>query len=238
MKDSDYGLRCPECHAQFPFPKNTEDIKWAYRTLGAFSSSNQADGAYTVLLTLRFFSVLLRGATTPLMSFEIQKDGTEPLEADLGLFYQTSKFSESETKIILAECKTFNAFEQKDIDRMTDLRDAFPGAILVFAKLTDSLTDEEKDLLLPFIEESWKHYDGDQPYNPIMILTGKELFLESLWKSHLDKVQYKDLIDICYLTQDTHLGRGFRIKQRISSDQQVNPTPWSPIVKPHDNQNE
>lgn len=108
LKDSDYGLRCPECHAQFPFPQDTEDIKWAYRTLGAFSSSKQADGAYTVLLTLRFFSVLLRGATTPLMSFEIQKDGIELLEADLGLFYQTSKFSESETKIVLAECKTFN----------------------------------------------------------------------------------------------------------------------------------
>ena len=82
LKASDYRLRCPECHAQFPFPQNTEDIKWAYRTLGAFSSSNQADGAYTVLLTFRFFSELLEGATTPLMSFEIQKDGTKPLEAD------------------------------------------------------------------------------------------------------------------------------------------------------------
>ena len=238
LKDSDYGLRCPECHAQFPFPQNTEDIKWAYRTLGAFSSSNQADGAYTVLLTFRFFSELLEGATTPLMSFKIQKDDTELLEADLGLFYQRSKFSESETKIILAECKTFNLFDQTAIDRMTDLGNAFPGAILVFAKLTEYLSDEEKALLLPFVEESWNRYENSEPFNPVMILTGKELFLDLLWESHLDKVRYKDLLDICSLTQKLHLGRDFRGEQYNRIEQRVNRTPWSPIVRPENNQNE
>ena len=237
LKDSDYGLRCPECHAQFPFPQNTEDIKWAYRTLGAFSSSNQADGAYTVLLTFRFFSELLEGATTPLMSFKIQKDDTELLEADLGLFYQRSKFSESETKIILAECKTFNLFDQTAIDRMTDLGNAFPGAILVFAKLTEYLSDEEKALLLPFVEESWNRYESSEPFNPVMILTGKELFLDLLWESHLDKVRYKDLLDICSLTQKIHLGRDFRGEQYNRIEQRVNRTPWSPIVRPQNNQN-
>ena len=240
LKNSDYGLRCPECHAQFSFPQNTEDIEWAYRTLGAFSSSNQADGAYTVLLTLRFFSVLLEGATTPLMSFEIQKDGVEPLEADLGLFYQTSKFSESETKtkVILAECKTFNAFEQMDIDRMTELGNTFPGAFLVFAKLTDTFSEEEKALLLPFVETSWIRSEKGQPFNPVMILTGKELFLDLLWESHLDEVLYKDLLDICALTQEIHLGRDFRDELRFRSmQQQSNRTPRSPIVCPQNNQN-
>ena len=238
LKDSDYGLRCPECHAQFPFPQNTEDIKWAYRTLGAFSSSNQADGAYTVLLTFRFFSELLEGATTPLMSFKIQKDDTELLEADLGLFYQRSKFSESETKIILAECKTFNLFDQTTIDRMTDLGNAFPGAILVFAKLTEYLSDEEKALLLPFVEESWNRYESSEPFNPVMILTGKELFLESLWESHLKDVQFRDLLDICSLTQKIHLDRDFRGEQYNRIEHRVNRTPWSPIVRPQNNQNE
>ncbi len=238
LKNADYELRCPECHAQFSFTQNIEDIEWEYSTLGAFSSSNQADGAYTVLLMLRFFSLLLRGATTPLMSFEIQKDEIEPLEVDLGLFYQTSKFSESETKIILAECKTFNAFEQKDINRMTDLGDAFPGAILVFAKLTESLTDEEKALLHPFVKESWKCYNDDRPYNPVMILTGKELFLDILWQSHLKHVQFRDLIDICSLTQDIHLDNSFRNDHSRSNMHYVPRTPWTPIVKLQDPQNE
>lgn len=239
IKSSDYELRCPECHAQFSFPQNTEDIEWAYRTLGAFSSSKQADGAYTVLLTLRFFSVLLEGATTPLMSFEIKKDETNLLEADLGLFYQTSKFSESETKIILAECKTFNpnVFDQKAINRMADLGNAFPGAILVFAKLTESLSNEEKALLIPFVETSWKRSKKGQPFNPVMILTGKELFLDLLWESHLDKVQFNDLLDICSLTQMVHLGRDFRDEQYNRNNPRVNRTPWSPIVRPQNIQN-
>ena len=237
LKNADYELRCPECHAQFSIPQNIEDIEWEYSTLGAFSTSNQADGAYTVLLTFRFFSELLEGATTPLMSFKIQKDDTELLEADLGLFYQRSKFSESETKIILAECKTFNLFDQTAIDRMTDLGNAFPGAILVFAKLTEYLSDEEKALLLPFVEESWNRYESSEPFNPVMILTGKELFLDLLWESHLDKVRYKDLLDICSLTQDIHLGRDFRGEQYNRIEQRVNRTPWSPIVRPENNQN-
>ena len=228
LKNLDYELRCPECHAQFSLPQNIEDIEWAYRTLGAFSSSNQADGAYTMLLTFRFFTVLLDGAATPLMSFEIQKAGKDPLEVDLGLFFQTSKFSKSGTKIIFAECKTFNAFERKDIDRMTDLGNAFPGAILVFAKLTESFNDEEKALLSPLVEASWKGYDKHQPYNPILILTGKELYLDLLWESHLDKVRYQDLLDICSLTQELYLGRDFRGEQYNSIEQRVTRATWSP----------
>ena len=237
IKSADYELRCPECHAQFPFPQNTENIEWAYRTLGAFSSSNQADGAYTVLLTLRFFSILLEGATTPLMSFELQKDGTNLFEVDLGLFYQKSKFSESETKIVLAECKTFNEFEQSDIDKMEKVGNAFPGSTVVFAKLTETLTDAEKEILTPFVEASWKHSEDRQPFNPVMILTGKELFLDLLWESHLDKVRFKDLLDICSLTQKVHLGRDFRNEQYNRINQRVNRTSWSPIVRPQSNQN-
>ena len=238
IKSSDYELRCPECHAQFSFPQNTEDIKWAYRTLGAFSSSNQADGTYTVLLTLRFFSVLLGGATTPLMSFKLQKDGTDLFEVDLGLFYQKSKFSESETKIILAECKTFNEFEQSDIDKMEKVGNAFPGSTLVFAKLTETLTDEEKEIFIPFVEASWKRSENRQPFNPVMILTGKELFLDLLWESHLDKVQFKDLLDICSLTQRVHLGRDFWDEQYNRINRRVNRTSWSPIVRQQNNQNQ
>ena len=237
LTNADYEVRCPECHAHFSISQNIADIEWEYSTLGAFSSSNQAEGAYTMLLTLRFFSVLLEGATTPLMGFEIQKDGIDCLEVDLGLFY-TSKFYESETKIILAECKTFNAFEQKDIDRMIKLGNAFAGATLVFAKLTESLSDDEKKILIPFVEKSWECHDNKQPYNPVMILTGKELLLEELWESHLDKVRYKDLLDICSLTQVIHLGRNFWGEQYNRIEKRVSRTHWSPVICPQNNQSQ
>ena len=78
MKRADYELQCSECLAEFSFPPTPKDVKWSYRTLGPFRLPKQADGAYTVLLTLRFFSdfSLLGGATTPLMSFKAKRNGT------------------------------------------------------------------------------------------------------------------------------------------------------------------
>ena len=39
---------------------------------------------------------------------------------------------------------------------MEKVGNAFPGSTLVFAKLTETLTDEEKEILIPFVEASWK----------------------------------------------------------------------------------
>ena len=81
------------------FPSDFQKVKWAYRAVGPFSSSNRADGAYTVLLTLRFFFNFpwFDGAMTPLMSFTAKKKGNKPIEADLALFFQESKSRHSKT---------------------------------------------------------------------------------------------------------------------------------------------
>ena len=158
VKAADYELQCPQCLSQISFPPDSKKVKWAYRTLGPFSSSNQADGAYTVLLTLGFFSdlLLLGGATTPLMSFTAQKGGMKPLEADLALFFQVPELVNSNRELIFAECKTFNCFEKKDIKRMVDLGKAFPDAVLVFATLKEHLSDNEKKILRPMVNNSRK----------------------------------------------------------------------------------
>ena len=119
VKDADYELQCPECLRQFSFPSASKKVKWSYRTLGPFSSRNQAYGAYTVLLTLRFFSFITfsGSAKTPLLSFTAEKDGVE-IEVDLALFFQESKFfhesksQHSKIELIFAECKTLNAFQE------------------------------------------------------------------------------------------------------------------------------
>ena len=90
----------------------------------------------------------------------------------------------------------------------------------------------EKEILIPFVETSWKRSENRQPFNPVMILTGKELFLDLLWESHLDEVQFKDLLDICSLTQRVHLGRDFQDEQYNRIEQRVNRTSWAPIVHP------
>ena len=215
VKAADSELQCSGCPAQFSFPPVSKEVKWSYRTLPPFNLPNHVDGAYTVLLTLRFFSdfSLLNGATTPLMSFTAQKDGMKPLEADLALFFRESKFRNSRTEVIFAECKSFNSFGKKDVDRMTDLGKAFPGAILVFAKLEEHLLDEEKAILCPLVNRSRRNRKSNSPFNPVLILTGKELF----WKSRLSRwweerggmrmaVNAREgMFELCDLTQQINL---------------------------------
>ena len=216
LKSGDDDLQCSGCPAQFPFPSMSKEAKWSYRTLPPFNLPNHVDGAYTVLLTLRFFSgfSLLNGATTPLMSFTAQKDGMKPLEADLALFFQESKFRNSKTEVIFVECKSFNSFQKRDVERMTDLGKAFPGAILVFAKLEEDLFDEEKAILCPLVNRSRRNRKSNSPFNPVLILTGKELF----WKSRLSQwwkekggmrmaVNAREgMLELCDLTHQINLG--------------------------------
>ena len=208
VKDTDYELQCPECLGRIIFPSTSKEVKWSYRPLGPFNSPNQAHGAYAVLLTLRFFSklVMLGGATTPLMSFTAKKGQVE-MEADLALFFQTSEFEDSKTEVIFTECKTFNDFQKKDVDKMINLGDAFPGSILVFTTLKDSLNQKEKTIFRSVVNRSRKHRKNNHPYNPILILTGKELFLQSFWQSHLDEWgPARDMSELCDLTQQLCLG--------------------------------
>ena len=112
------------------------------------------------------------------MSFTAKKDEME-IEADLTLFFQESKSRHSKTDLIFAECKTFNSFEKKDVDRMKDLGKTFPEVVLVFAKLAESLSDEE---LCPLVNRSRKNRKNGRPFNPILILTGTELISGLLCK--------------------------------------------------------
>ena len=232
VKSADYELQCPKCLAQLAFPSVSKDIKWSYRTLGPFSLPKQAHGAYAVLLTLRFFSTprLLDGAITPLMSFITKKGRMKELEADFALFFQASKYGDSKTQLIFAECKTYNAFRKKDTDRMQKLGEAFPGAVLVFATLKVCLSQMERNILQPLVIRSRRHWKAGRPYNPVMILTGNELFLESVWDSHLKGTLWQeDLIELCDRTQRINLGMKSRyqwLDEQIGHISSVNPTTW------------
>ena len=233
VKMADYQLQCPKCLEKIYFPPESKEVKWSYRTLGPFSLPKQAHGAYTVLLTLRFFSTprLLDGATTPLMSFTARKGRMKELEADLALFFQVSKFERFKTQAIFAECKTFNDFGKKDTHRMRQLGEAFPGAMLVFATLKECLSQKEKNILQPLVMRSRKNWKADRPFNPVMILTGKELFLESVWDSHLKNTMWQeDLLELCDDTQRINLGMVSRyqwLQGQSVRRTSITPTSWS-----------
>ena len=150
------------------------------------------------------------------MSFLAKKNNIE-IEADLALFFQKSKFGTPRRELLFAECKTFNRFEKKDVERMKVISKEFPGSVIVFSTLNSSLTQNEKRLFRPLVKQGRKLWKEDRTSNPVLILTSTELFshisLDHTYKEkggehakfedrHFDMHQLRPLCDI---TQQLYL---------------------------------
>jgi hypothetical protein len=214
----DYELECPICLSTFKLPThNPRDIKWSYKSLGPFALPKQGYGAYSVLLAVHFLSSHHHPATTPVFSFHADRAGRE-IEADFMMFYRDSAFWERETEVIFGECKSFNAFQEKDIERMRAIATDNPGAIIVFATLASEFSAIEKRLLTPFVRTFRKYSGFERPQNPILLLTGTELFSAlgppQCWKDaggHMKTFAEagfpsQTLLQLCDATQQLHLG--------------------------------
>ena len=219
VTQSDYELLCPKCNERFRLPAHhPKEIQWSYRTVGPFSLPGRAYGVYAVLLAHRFFSVLLHLPTTPFLSFTAEK-GDEKIEADLALFLKETRLGRTTIETLFAECKTYDHFKRDDIDRMLALSKGFPGAILVFVTLRKDLTDAEKKLIRPFVNRGRKYWKAERPYNPVLILTGTELFAvfrpEQSWERAGGQHEpwaakfrrgHLSLLELCDATQQIYLG--------------------------------
>lgn len=175
----DYHLKCNYCLSDFTPPLcSPNGIKWAYKAHGPYSYS-VSQGAFSVLLTLNFIKGDFDQGITPLFSYVAQKDG-KTLEADLTCLYKHSTWHETGTFIIHAECKSYNKFERKDINRMKELAVAFPGSALIFATLKNELDESEIELIRKLAVEERKKMVNGKPNSPIILLTGTELFSDIL----------------------------------------------------------
>ena len=85
----------------------------------------------------------MKAARTTILSFNARK-GSRKIEADLGLFYREAAFFDRSQETVFCECKTFNRFEKKDVDKMEEIAQEFPGSILVFATLNNDLNSKER----------------------------------------------------------------------------------------------
>jgi hypothetical protein len=217
VTESDYRLQCRKCNEHFDLPTfSPKEIKWSYRTVGPFSLPGRAYGVYTVLLTYRFFSMLLHEPATAIMSFGAEKASVQ-IEADLGLFVKEVHYGQTTIETVFAECKTYDYFRQVDVKRMATLAKDFPGAIVVFATLRKELSEAEKKLLRSFVNRGRKYWKAERPYNPVLILTGTELFAdfrpEYSWKegspAHVAMAQkmrgHMSLLELCDATQQLYL---------------------------------
>ena len=156
-------------------------------------------------------------ATTPVFSFRAtQKD--KELEADFMMFYRGAAYWERETETVYGECKSFTGFTDKDVRRMRRIAEDNPGAILVFATLAQQFSVRDKQLLAPFVRTCRKYGKLDRPKNPVLLLTGTELFSvfgpPQCWRDaggHMKVFadsgrRADDLLALCDSTQQLHLG--------------------------------
>ena len=203
---------CPKCLTAFPAIGNLGDSRWCYKTAGPFSVPRYGEGAYAVLLALQLFGDhKLSMRVTPVMSFEAEAPGKKQLEADFGLFWQQTLFGEQTSGLIFGECKSYGKFEKKDHDRMRYLAKTFPGTVLVFSTLRKTLASTEITEIRKIAKAGRKYWKAERPINPVLVLTGTELFdhvappycWDDTTKKRFEHVH--GLLDLCDATQQLYL---------------------------------
>lgn len=217
MSEARPTVQCTECLRQLELPVSVpERIEWAYRGMGPLVSLSTSTGAFPVLLALRFLSLLMNVQLTPAFGVNISKEGQE-FEIDLGGFWSESRFRRVRPRMILSECKSYNAFEDKDIRRLGILGSIYPGSLLVFATLRRELAPREKVRLAKLAHKGRGCVGMEEPANPLLVLTGSELFMNyqptAFWSKQGGKyaslskqLRFEgDLIGLCSITQQLYL---------------------------------
>jgi hypothetical protein len=210
-------IKCAKCPRHFTFPsENPPRDPWYYQAVAPFSLGNYALGSYSVLFAISFFLHTLRRNTTIVPSFVAYR-GDEKIEVDFGLLWQNSAWFDRDIYIVFGECKTFNDFQQSDVQRMRKLAKNFPGAVIVFCTLKDSLSKSEKSLIQKIAHFGRKPWKGERTMNPVLVLTRIELFADfqppicwekagGRYASFAKGCGYiNTLTELCHATQQLHL---------------------------------
>ena len=187
VSEADYAVQCHQCLQQNKIPAHsTKEIVWAYRGNGAFTSKHGHQGGLAVLLTLKLFSESRSNRITPMLSFLASK-GKDQYEIDLGILIERDRFRDIDAGVLFIECKSYNHFEKKDVERMAKFAKEFPGVAIVVSTFRRDLEEEEREMLLPIARQGWQPKLVNKLGNPLIILTGNELFSHTdprqTWKS-------------------------------------------------------
>lgn len=183
LNDLNERLICKHCSSSFePSLSNPKDtFKWSYKGVGPFSKNNRVDGMIPGFLTLRLIDYKFASAdrSTVLMNFDIQHK-EQKFEVDLYAQLRKENRGISQVETFFCECKSFKRIQNRDIDRLKYLGELFPGSILVFSTLNDSLNEDEINLLRQLVNH-FRTGMGNRPRNHVLILTANELLPEDLY---------------------------------------------------------
>jgi hypothetical protein len=126
---------------------------------------------------MHFIEEKVAHKTTMIPSFEMEKNGQTEFEADFGAFIAPGALNPiTSPYLMLGECKSFNRFEEKDFERARKAAQLYPGAVLCFCTFNESLEPAEIKGLKKIVEAGREILDVGVSVNPVLILTGRELF--------------------------------------------------------------
>lgn len=216
-----YAPTCSRCLKQFKVsqaPANLHRIRWFYRVIGPFAARDYARGGYAVALTLRCLAE--RHETEMTWSAGLVLE-TLNCEIDFvawhrrgGMFDDHEK---DEPNLLIGEAKSFgkNAIDDDAIASLRQVAERFPGAMMIlssFRPISDYLPAEIQRMTQLAEWGRLRTLDG-RPRNPLIVLTGVELFSEHgirhAWKeaggraAQMAEPAYVDFMDLYQLAEAT-----------------------------------
>jgi hypothetical protein len=140
-------------------------------------------------------------------------------EIDFGVWWRReSALDADEPVLLLGECKSFDQFATKDVERAKRLAERFPGATLVFTTLRQELEAGEKKRLATLARAGRRYFKADKWRAPVLVLTSHELMSDMgppyCWRDAGGRFAqfaqrfrgYGGLNELCDATQQLHLG--------------------------------
>lgn len=216
---ADYVLGCERCLKKYPFPQadiRSHSRNWVYRVVGPFSVPDFARGSYGALLAL---NVLVqfgasRDATTFSTALSMRFDGIDA-EADfVALHARETMDRHQQPHLIIGEAKSFgegDLIKATDLAKLRAIGTKLPGSVIVVSVMRDDFTPTEKTLLTRFVKWGRRPDAAGEPTNPVLLLTGVELFHEfsvgSTWKKkggrHADFSEYNHTRNLSAFAEST-----------------------------------
>ena len=202
-KENWYGLddlaemvSCERCLKDFRFPQGKPNFRnsWKYRVVGPYSVPNYASGSYATVLALNCIaSGLGFGDNTITFSTELNLEmNGDCSEIDFACWFQRERYIEerNEPVFLVGEAKSFakGSFSKEDVDRMKRVGQKIPGTFLVFATLKSELSTTERDQIRRLATWGRSPDASGLPRNPVIVLTGTELFSPDQIKWTWEKV--------------------------------------------------
>ena len=192
---ADYEIACERCLERYSFPQGAlskNNGNWSYRVLGPFSAPDYARGSYGALLALNVLGDIgfTRSGMTFSPALELRVDDGPPCEADYVAWISRQSAGETmHPELVIGEAKSLGDGElikSRDLTQLRRIARKLPGAIIVISVMRAEFTEREKRILLHFVKWTRRLSKNWAPTNPVILLTGVELFhefdLSSTWK--------------------------------------------------------